>query len=277
MLDIRTHIFARTFGQCLKLMNPYFINSNMKKGERDPTIFAETFPPSQYADMMEIAGNKRINKDRLILESGDDGYSDGYGDNGGTVDYTQDIMMGELDIEALQNARIMNAVKIADVNILNIENNPYDNEATIEPPALLIDFGADELMEEGESADVNASNQAIMIIIRLVMGRAAAPYRFIESNAVRTSKIKDALDYLLDPQMFRTYAGQTITTDGQEMTVISNRAGFEKVKSRSQNAYIKRSNNLGAVRDKYITDFIFIVEFFQQKERGQYAVQDNQT
>ena len=274
MLDIRTHIFARTLGQCLKLMNPYNINSDMKKGERDPSIFAETFPPSQYANMMEIAGNKRINKDGLILESGDDGYSDGYGKDGGVVDYTQDIMMGELDTEALQNARIMNAVKIADINILNIENNPYDNEKSLEPPALIIDFGADEMMEEGESADVNANNQAMMIIIRLVMGTADTRYRFLESNAVKTVMIRDALDYLLDPQMFRTYAGQTITQDGQEMTVISNRAGFDKVKSRSTNAYIKRSNNLGAVKNKYITDFILIVEFFQQKERGQYAVQD---
>ena len=112
-----------------------------------------------------------------------------------------------------------------------------------------------------------------MLMIRLVMPRAKLASPFFETNAVKTVKVCEALDYLLDPQMFRTFAPEPHNTRSG-VTVVGGRAGYD-LSSRIEDVRVEYMRNIGAVKDKYMTDFLFIVDFYQQKERGdRYAVQD---
>ena len=256
MIDIRTHIYARVFGQCLKLLHPDIAEpqerddeGNLRptdnEGNPRPTEefvnFSKHFPPAQY---VSYNSTKR---------SG--------------------IILTDKETDAISEVRYMNEVKVTGINILNLESNPMTAEEKSNAPAILIDFGGGEHFDEHVKLDSRVNGEALAVIIRLILPREKLIPSFMESNAIQTAKVRGALDFLLDPNMFRSYAPSS-RTNQQGTVVVSGRPGYD-VGSRIIDIMIKSSIPLGVVRDKYMTDFLFIANFYQQKERGEsYAVND---
>ena len=246
MIDIRTHIYARVFGQCLKLLHPKIAEPKETNSEGNPRPtdeflnFNKHFPPTQYVSY-------NSNRSGIILT--------------------------DKEAEAISEVRYMNEIKVTGINILNLESNPISQDEHKNAPAILIDFGGGEQFNEHVKVDSRVNGESLAVIIRLVLPRENVVPAFMESNAIQTAKVRGALDFLLDPNMFRSYAPPSRSTD-QGRVVVSGRPGYD-VGSRIIDVMIKSSIPLGVVKDKYITDFLFIADFYQQKERGEsYAVND---
>lgn len=234
-IDIRSHIFARVYGQCLKLLNQEVGGFAQKF-----TNLKMRFPPSQY------------------------------------VPYNEDqdgIMLSDTDSLAINGLTpLMNEVKIVSINITNYESNPASEYEKMSPPVLLIDLGAEEYFDKHSNVDIRTSGNTIMILIRLVSKRENLMPKFFESNPIQACKMKEALDYLLDPNMFRSYA--PVAQDPNKGVVVSNRPGYD-IGSRIIQTCVMQMRNIGLVKDKYITDYLFYADFYQQKERGTYAINNS--
>lgn len=233
MIDIRTHILSRIYGQCLKLLTPNISATEFNNMKTD-------FPISQYVSY-------NLNQDGISISS-----------NEGKV---------------ITESRVMNEVWIADIDVLGLGQHAQSKgvEDLLEPPALILDFCNNERMEPnpGQAVPQNMCKEGFMTIIRSTLKGDRGRKPFNETNAIKVNKLRESLDYLLDPSYFRLYGN---TQTGEDNVIIkTNRPGYD-IPSKIIDCYIMSTKNYGAVADKYITDFLFVVEFWQQKERGQYSV-----
>lgn len=230
-MDIRTHILSRTYGQCLKLLHPEITGdefSNLKRYFPDP-------PYTTYnSDQTGIATTDT--EDRIL---------------------TPDI-------------RNMNEVIVSSINILSLGQHAQtiETDGTLKPPALILDFCAEEMIDPDDKTPNNMDKIGFMVVIRSVLGRARVRDLFLNTNPIKVNKIRESLAFLLDASYFRTFANQSGVVRNDQ------RPGYD-IPSMIYRTYIMSTKNYGAVSDKYITDFLFVTEFFQQKERGEYAVQSD--
>ena len=234
MIDIRTHILSRVYGQCIKLLTPDIDSDEFDNMKVD-------FPTSQYV-------------------------SYNAGENG--IDIT------DSEESVIDESRIMNEVWVADVDVLSLGQHPQSKDAQdyLDPPVIILDFGSQERMETNNSDKQPPQNmclEGLMTIIRTVFKGNRGKQPFNQSNAVRTNRVRESLDYLLDPSYFRLSGNAQTGEDGS--MIKTSRPGYQN-QSKIIDCYIMSSRPYGVVGDKYITDFLFVVEFWQQKERGQYSV-----
>ena len=226
-LDIRGHIFARTFGQSLKLLKTDIPDDAFQNAKN-------TFPAPPYIS---------------------------YNSDGSA------IVLSESEQQAFGTLRYMEHVRVADINVGNLENNPDSPTFKTGAPAILLDFGGTEEVRDHPNLPQNTIGEALMMIVRLVLPREKPNQVFLETNAMKTVSIREALDYLFDLNMYQTYHPSPVT-DTSGAVVVRGRPGYN-IGSRIFDIKIITMQNLGVVREKYITDFIVAVYFYQQRARGE--------